>query len=357
METVILIPAYKPDMALIRLVEQLSQVNDLQVLVVDDGSGEEFAPVFSKLSGMAAFTGYETNHGKGYALKHGFKAVTEFYPDAKYIITADADGQHKLEDILSVRDHLRDGNEFVIGARKFTGKVPFRSRFGNSITQFVFRFLAQTNVSDTQTGLRGFSVSLIPELLSIPGARYEYETYMLLRFSEKGIHIDECPIATIYENNNESSHFNPIRDSIKIYRAIFSFSKPAKFIMSSFLAFLIDTIILMGLLHCDVYKNMGLSFMEWKTISIGIAWAISSIVNFLVNHFLVFHANNNIWAAMVKYYVLALVVMGLKNYGLYMIMTEVISIPELPGKVLAEVSFFILNYFAQKKLIFRNKRR
>ena len=81
MDTVILIPAYKPDMALIRLVEQLNEVGDLDILVVDDGSGSEFAPVFAKLSGMAAFSGYEVNCGKGHALKHGFTAVKDFFPD------------------------------------------------------------------------------------------------------------------------------------------------------------------------------------------------------------------------------------------------------------------------------------
>ena len=346
MDTVILIPAYKPDMALIRLVEQLNEIEALNVLVVDDGSGTNFAPVFAQLAGKAAFTGYETNHGKGYALKHGFKTIAELFPDAKYIITADADGQHKLEDILAVREHLVKGERFVIGARRFTGKVPFRSKFGNSITQFVFRFLAKTNVSDTQTGLRGFTQDMIPDLLSIPGERYEYETYMLLHFSEIGVKIDECPIATIYENNNESSHFHPLRDSFKIYKAIFSFSSPAKFMVSSFFAFLLDTIILMCMLHFGIAK----------TISIGVAWAVSSLMNFIINRYFVFHSKTKLLPAACKYYLLALVVMGLKNYGLFMLLTDVLFIPELPGKLLAEISFFILNYIVQQKFIFRMKR-
>ena len=347
METVILIPAYKPDMALIRLVEQLNSIKDLNILVVDDGSGSEYASVFSELSGKAAFTGYEVNRGKGHALKHGFAAVKEFFPDAKYVITADADGQHKVEDIMAVREYLLGGERFVIGARRFTGKVPFRSKFGNSITQFVFRYLAKTKVSDTQTGLRGFSAELIDELLSIPGERYEYETYMLLHFSEIGQHIAECPIATIYENNNEGSHFHPLRDSIKIYRAIFSFSRPAKFVISSFFAFLLDFCILFGL-----WKMAGLN----QFVSIGIAWFISSLVNFLVNRYLVFKAKNPIVPAFIEYYLLALVVMLLKSYGLFVLLTKFTPIPDSLCKIIAEISFFVLNYIAQKKLIFRKKR-
>ena len=347
METVVLIPAYKPDMALIHLVEQLHNTKDLDILVVDDGSGSDYAPVFAKLSGMAAFSGYEVNQGKGNALKHGFNAVKEFFPDAKYIITADADGQHKIEDILAVRDYLLKGENFVIGARRFTGKVPFRSKFGNSITQFVFRYFARTNVSDTQTGLRGFSVDLVPELLSIPGQRYEYETYMLLHFSEIGQHIAECPIATIYENNNESSHFNPIKDSFKIYKAIFSFSRAAKFIVSSIFAFLLDFAILFGM-----WRLLGID----KYVSVGAAWAASSFTNFLINRYFVFKAKNNFFSAFLQYYLLAVVVMMLKNYGLFIVLLEFTPMPAELAKLLAEVSFFILNYIAQKKLIFRKKR-
>lgn len=346
METVILIPAYKPDTALIRIVEQLNDIKDLDILVVDDGSGSEFAPVFAQLAGKATLAGYEVNQGKGHALKYGFEAIKEFFPDAKYIITADADGQHKVEDILAVRDELKKGEEFVIGARRFTGKVPFRSKFGNSITQFVFRYMAKTKVSDTQTGLRGFTFDLIPELLSIPGARYEYETYMLLHFSQTGRHIAECPIATVYENNNESSHFNPIKDSFKIYKAIFSFSKPAKFIISSMFAFLLDFFVLFGL-----WKLAGVD----KFISVGAAWAVSSLVNFLINRYYVFKAKNSFFSAFFQYYLLALVVMGLKNYGLFIAMVQFTPIPHTLCKLLAELSFFILNYIAQKKLIFCKK--
>lgn len=346
MSTVILIPAYKPDMALIRLVEELNKQEDLDVLVVDDGSGEEFAPIFAKLAGLATFTGYEVNKGKGHALKYGFNAVTEFFPDAKHIITADADGQHKVEDILSVREHLLNGHRFVIGARRFTGKVPFRSKFGNSVTQFVFRYFAHTKVSDTQTGLRGFSVDLIPELLSIPGARYEYETYMLLHFSEIGQEIYECPIATIYENNNESSHFHPLRDSFKIYKAIFSFSRSAKFAVSSMLAFLADFILLFTL-----WDICG--FNEY--LSIGLAWGASSFINFMVNRYFVFKSKSGFAMAFLRYYLLAIFIMGLKNYGLFILLLEYAPIPATVSKLAAEVSFFILNYIVQKKLIFRKK--
>ena len=93
-----------------------------------------------------------------------------------------------------------------------------------------------------------------------------------------------------------------------------------------------------------------------KPISIGVAWFVSSLVNFLVNRYFVFRVKNNFYGALIKYYTLALVVMGLKNYGLYMLLTDVFIFPELPGKVLAEISFFVFNYFLQQKLIFRMKR-
>ena len=66
------------------------------------------------------------------------------------------------------------------------------------------------------------------------GGRYEYETNVLLEIKRQGIAYAEEKIQTIYIENNQSSHFHPLLDSIRIYNIIF------KFVLSSFSAFLID---------------------------------------------------------------------------------------------------------------------
>ena len=106
--------------------------------------------------------------------------------------------------------------------RAFTGKVPLRSRFGNSLTKALFKLQTGVGVTDTQTGLRAFTTNLIPFMLIIEGQRYEYEMNMLLEASKES-EILEVPIETVYINDNEGSHFRPIRDGLMIYKNIFKF--------------------------------------------------------------------------------------------------------------------------------------
>ena len=164
---------------------------------------------------------------------------------AEGIITVDADGQHLIEDSLRVCESWKEHrDQIVTGSRRFTGKVPVRSRIGNSITRGIFRLTTGRRIYDTQTGLRAFSVSRVPEMLSLSGDRYEYEINQLLNSCTKGTGVFEVPINTVYIDENKSSHFNTIRDSIKIYKVILKYLAPTflKFLSSSLLSFLIDII-------------------------------------------------------------------------------------------------------------------
>ena len=198
-----------------------------KILVVNDGSGPDFDSVFKEAKQYAEVHGYETNHGKGYALKTGLELIKNksFFD---YVITADADGQHKPEDIILIVNELNNNCKFVLGVRKFIGKIPFKSKFGNNITKFVFKKATGVYCSDTQTGLRGFSCDLLDWLINIEGDRYEYEMNVLLDAAFNNISFTEVPIQTIYEKGNPSSHFKVIKDSAKIYKSIFNYEKKHK---------------------------------------------------------------------------------------------------------------------------------
>lgn len=220
--TVILIPAYQPGDALVRLTESLHH-RGFSVVVVDDGSGAQYDTVFDGTSQYAHVLRCPVNRGKGSALKSGIGAIAD---DPRYagqlcIVTADADGQHKPEDIEKVADAVSSHGGLVLGVRSFTGKVPLRSRFGNSLTKIVFAIASGRRIADTQTGLRGFEKAEVELYTSVPGEKYEYEMNVLFAAVYSRIPITEIPIETVYENNNEGSHFRPIRDSYRIYKAIF----------------------------------------------------------------------------------------------------------------------------------------
>lgn len=223
MDTLVLIPAYKPDEALIGAVVDLYS-KGYRILVVDDGGGSAYDPIFKLVSRFAIILRKKQNHGKGAALKSGFRYIRENMPDVEYIITADADGQHKPSDIAKVDAALHDGKPFVIGSREFVGEVPIRSLLGNKITRAVFAAVSHVRVADTQTGLRGFSRELLDWLCDVPGYRYEYEMNMLLDAAKNKIDISEVIIETVYEKGNPSSHFDPVKDSAKIYKCIFNYA-------------------------------------------------------------------------------------------------------------------------------------
>lgn len=162
---------------------------------------------------------HSVNRGKGAALKTGF----DYLADVN-IITADADGQHTPEDIVRIAEALKTYEHgLVLGVRSFTGKVPFRSRFGNWWTRIWFFVLTRLWVRDTQTGLRGIPAALLPRVSALEGERYEYEMVMLADAKRHPMRPLQIPIETIYLNDNSASHFSPLKDTVRIYRALFRY--------------------------------------------------------------------------------------------------------------------------------------
>ena len=232
----IVIPAYQPDEKLTGVVDTLIEKTNFPIVIVDDGSREDCQPLFAALSQKDHVTvlHHEVNRGKGAALKTAFQYVYENCPEEEGVITVDADGQHLPDDVLRVADAFANHHDaLVTGSRRFTGKVPFKSRAGNAITRFVFAISTGVKVYDTQTGLRAFSRENIPRMLSLKGDRYEYEISQLLFCCREMIPIVEVPIETVYIEDNASSHFRALRDGWRIYKMILMF------VSSSLLSFLL----------------------------------------------------------------------------------------------------------------------
>ena len=217
----VLIPAYKPDGELIKLVDEIHK-EGLQILIVDDGSGTEFNSVFEAVSDKADVIHAPSNEGKGCALKRGIKAIMQDYPECKNFITADADGQHKVKDILRVQKKLNAGHSMVLTMRTMKGKIPARSMFGNILSRWIYTILTGHNLVDNQSGLRGFSTEHVGWLLNVAGDKYDYEINVLYHADKQHIDMATIPIDAIYIDGNKSSHFNPVRDTLRIYRQLFT---------------------------------------------------------------------------------------------------------------------------------------
>lgn len=334
----ILIPSYEPDERLLMLINQLKNLTDVDILIVDDGSGELYQDFFKMIeaSGCTVLR-HHTNRGKGRALKTGFLYLKEIGEQGN-VICADSDGQHLPQDIMRISQVLNEpGCQLVLGSRRFSGIVPFRSRFGNTLTRKVYAFATGIKVSDTQTGLRGYSAQLLDWLCQIPGERFEYEMNMLLRAHKEGYDIEEIFIDTIYLEHNKSSHFRPLADSIRVYFPILLFSA------SSLLSGILDVVLLLLLQY----------FMANLFLSVVFARVCSSIFNFTMNRRIVFAKNisSKLSTALTKYFALAILVL-LLNYGVLYVYHEQIGIPLILAKLLTEGTIFLFSYWAQRRYVY-----
>ena len=219
----VVIPVWQPGSRLVPLVHSLAEAGCGAILVVDDGSSTVYQTVFQQLQTIPVVRvlRHSSNAGKGRALKTGLRHFLSEFAEYTGVVTADADGQHAIEDITRVAAALaQQPQKLILGVREPVAEMPFRSRFGNSLTRYVFRAATGVMLADTQTGLRGIPRGLVPELLAVEGERYEYEMAVLAHYCSATRVPVEIPIRTIYTEQNRSSHFRPIRDSIHVYRVL-----------------------------------------------------------------------------------------------------------------------------------------
>ena len=171
------IPSLNPDDKLLSPVRSLREEGFTRILVLDEGSREESAPVFARVKSECGceLLRHPINLGKGRALKTAFMYILNTYPACAGVVTVDADGQHKAKDVAACARALLDHpDSLILGCRDFNESgVPARSRFGNRLTRRVFSFLCGLKVSDTQTGLRGMSKRLMEAFLPVMGERFE----------------------------------------------------------------------------------------------------------------------------------------------------------------------------------------
>ena len=343
MEYVVLIPAYKPDMRLVQLVDDLAQKN-LPCVVVDDGSTAEQSEVFAALAERnIEIVRHAVNQGKGRALKTGFNYLLLNHPELKGVVTADCDGQHAPKDIAACIEALKaHPNDMIIGARHFTGDVPFKSRWGNRITKAVYWFASGLKVSDTQTGLRGFPMSSLKAMMKLEGERYELEMNMLLALKGLNMHVTEVPIDTIYIDNNASSHFNHFKDGFRIYKQIFAY------VCSSGLAWVVEYGLFLLLRMLPFGNEQSLAWVYHI-----IARLCSSCVNYQVNQKAVFHAQGGkkpalMYAALVGISLL----IGTPTINW---LTNTCGWNDLAAKIVVDIVLFFFNYLVQREIIFKKK--
>jgi glycosyltransferase involved in cell wall biosynthesis len=337
----VLIPAWKPGPALIELARSLAGCGFTAIVVVDDGSGPEYAWIFEQISlieGVKVIR-HAVNLGKGAALKTGMNYVLVECPGVAGIVSADADGQHDPADVYRVARRFAEKPEaLVLGARAFAGPVPLRSRLGNSITRIVMRVVAGQRLSDTQTGLRAIPRGLAERMLSVPASGYEFELEMLIAAKHLGVPVVEQPIRTIYEPGNATSHFEPWRDSMRIY-----------FVLLRFGFISMATAALDNLVFYILFRATGVvaaSLLGARLIALGF--------NYTTVRRAVFFSREQHRIVLPRYLLLAAANICL-SYALISFLAKMLHVGVMPAKISVETFLFIANFAIQRDFVFARR--
>lgn len=304
LDVTVIIPSLNPDEKLSRTVDDLIAVGFDDIILVNDGSLPECVRFFPSDRPECTLLTHEVNRGKGAAMKTAFRYVMAREKKPSGVITVDGDGQHRAQDVLRCAEEMCRTDSVTLGVRDFSRpEVPRRSRLGNRMTSLVFRLFCGLKISDTQTGLRALPIRCLPQLAEVSGDRYEYETNMLLQMKTLRIPYQEVPIETVYIDENQSSHFRPVRDSLRIYGLIL------KFISSSLISSVID-LGMFFLLSLFLPSFLGALSDAVSTV---IARLVSSAVNYTLNRKRVFQSERAASSSLPRYYALAAALLVLSS--------------------------------------------
>ena len=281
---------------------------------------------------------HAVNLGKGAALKTGLQYAYANFVGLIGVVTADADGQHLLEDVLKVARSLESRPKSLVIGTRARRDVPLRSMIGNSCTRVLFHLLTGKKVSDTQSGLRGIPMEFVPKLLGIEADGYEFELEILLAAKHGNRSIMEQKVRTVYIDANSSSHFNVLCDSMKIYFVLFRFT------LASLMTAAVDYIVFMTAFNITSYIFLSLC----------LARAIALAVNYTAVKNLVFLSDQKHRAVFPRY-VCLVIVNGLIVYGMISCLVASLAIKVFAAKIISELIIYFANFAIQRDFIFSNR--
>ncbi len=206
----VVIPVYNNPKTIKKVVEETLKL-DMFVIVIDDGSDTEVASLLTKNKYLTILR-HDTNSGKGKAILTGTKEAKK--RNFEYLITIDGDGQHYPEEVNQLMPLMKK-DTIIIGNRKFKEDVPFSSKFGRIFSNFWIFTESGRWLNDTQSGFRGYPVSILE--LELKHSRYDFEIEVLIKHLWKKRKIEEVYIEVYYPpKGTRVSHFDKIEDNIRL---------------------------------------------------------------------------------------------------------------------------------------------
>jgi len=222
------IPAFNEEKNIAVLIIQLKKIAD-KIIVCNDGSTDLTSKIAEELG--AIVINHEKNLGYGAAIRSLFLKSKDL--DADILVTFDADGQHRIEDINKVINPIINGeSDLVIGSRfldESEKEVPKYRKVGINVITKITNATIKKQLTDSQSGFRAYSKKVLNEL-NPSELGMGISTEILIKASAKNFRISEVPIKIVYDG--DTSTHNPISHGSSVLLSTIKFTSiehPLKF--------------------------------------------------------------------------------------------------------------------------------
>ena len=228
MKVIVGIPAFNEEKNIAVLITQLKKIAD-KIIVCNDGSTDLTSEIAEELG--ATVINHEKNLGYGAAIRSIFLKSKDL--DGDILVTFDADGQHRTEDINSVINPIINGeSDLVVGSRfldESEKDVPKYRKAGINLITKITNATIKKQLTDSQSGFRAYSKKVLNEL-NPSELGMGISTEILIKASAKNFRISEVPIKIIYDG--DTSTHNPVLHGSSVLISTIKFTSiehPLKF--------------------------------------------------------------------------------------------------------------------------------
>lgn len=344
MTVAVIIPAYNPESFLVDFAKQIMKQNLKNIIIVDDGSINEYTDVFKQLKNIGCIViHHKKNSGKGASIKYGIKKAMSVFPQLDGCITAEANNQHSPKDLRKIYDAMqKHPGKLIMGTRKLrSNKLPLKFRVSFYFSKIYVRIMTKKWYKDARTILRGIPKEMFSLALSTEGERYEYELNFFINAIKNNYPYINVHVGS-HLSKNHISHFRPFIDTILLFKTLI------KFAATSLSCYIID-LLLFTLFSYFIFPSNAVGLFG----STVIARIISGIMNFTINKKWSFE-NHKQWKGQFAKYIMLFVTQMTLSW-LLVTTFSALPIPIFIVKMAVDLALFVLNYLVQKNWVFKDK--
>ena len=200
------IPAYNEEKNIASIIVKLKKIVDT-IIVCNDGSNDSTSEIAKNLGVIVI--DHSKNLGYGAGIHSIFRKAKEINSDV--LVTIDADGQHRIEDIKKVVEPIEKGEaDLIIGSRFLDTaqkQIPGYRKIGIKLITKVTNSSLKNKITDSQSGFRAYSKNVVSKL-NVSDIGMGISTEILIKSSAHGFRIAEVPITVIYDG--DTSTHNPV---------------------------------------------------------------------------------------------------------------------------------------------------